>query len=699
MPEKSATPADSADLSVADALSRARAHWRAGQMDQAEILCQRVLALWPGQADALHLLGLMAHTFGNVDLAIEYLERACRAPRAPASYFSDLAEMCRQRRRLMEAELAARRAVALDGKLAAAWNNLGIILQEAGKLAESLHCLETAVSLRPDFVEGHNNLGNTCKRLGLLERAELHYGQALTLRPQYAEAHSNLANLLAYCGRLEPAAAAASRAVEIDPTLADAYLNLAAIEMLRGRPADALRWLDALLAFAPLHAAGLAARALALQQLDHPEEALDAARRAVATSPESAEAHNALGQVQQSLALCEEALLSFERASALPGPAAETALVNRAALLAETGRRDEAETTFDRAVEKYPRSAMAWQRRADLMALDAESPDLARMEALLGPGGVQSHGDRMLMHFALGNTYLGTGDSDRAFHHLDEGNRMKRSTLRFDPQAAEHWLATIAEVFTPELLTRPDGAGDSTTLPVFIIGMPRSGTRLVERMLGSHPQIRRAGEPSILRRLAKSLESYPAAAERLTAEHLARMGGDYAAFAARLAGGKSRVVDRSPANFAYAGLIRLILPESRIIHCRRDPVDTCLSCYRALFSADQPFTYDLAELGRFYRAYQALMEHWRRVLPADRFIEVDYETILDDADREARRLVAFLGLPWADGGSRLEESLGSMRGDEVDRARHPAHASLEGQSSARAARLAPLLEALGAVTP
>lgn len=692
-------PVASDNLSIEQALHRAAAHWNAGQADQAELFCQRVLAVWPGQSDALHLLGVMAHAYGNLDLAIQHVRQSCQAPRAPAVYFSDLAEMCRQRELLAEAEQAGRRAVALDARLVAAWNNLGIILQEAGKLEESLNCLKNVVSLQPDYAEAHNNLANTYKRLGRLDQAEAHYGEALSRHPNYPEAHSNLANLLNDRGRYDEAAARARRAIELNPQMADAYINLAAIATTRYRHAEALRWLDALVAFAPLHPGGLAARALALKQLDRLDEAQFSARRAVEASPESAEAHNTLGQVLQALGRLDEALASFERAAALPGLAAESALANRGVLFMEAGRKDEAQTAFDRAQTAFPNSSQIWFNRADLKTFTPNDPDIARMEALLRDNRAQSHADRLSLHFALGKAYLDCGASDRAFDHLDQGNRMKRATLLYDPGATAEWIRSVAATFTPSLFQKFQGAGDVSDVPVFVVGIPRSGTTLVEQILASHPQIHGAGELSLLQRLVDPLTGYPVGIESLTRDDLAGLGRSYAARVEALSEGRRHVVDKMPANFLHLGLIRLILPNARIIHCRRDPVDTCLSCYSKLFTAEQMFTYDLAELGQFHRAYQTLMEHWRGTLPADRFIEVDYEAVVDDLDGEARRLIDFLGLSWDDACTRYHETRRTVRTASVNQVRKPIYRTSKGRWKAHARHLGPLLTALGVDAP
>jgi tetratricopeptide (TPR) repeat protein len=681
-------------LSIPEALAKAQAHWNAGQADQADMLCQRVLAAWPGQADALHLLGLIAHAYGNLDLAITHLRQACQAPRAPAVYVSNFTEMCRQKGLLAEGEEAGRRAVAMDPKLPGAWNNLGIILQEAGKFDESRLCLERVLALQPQNAEAYNNLGNTCKRLGLLDEAEQHWQRALALKPNYAEPHSNLANLLAGKTLFDSAAEHARRAIELKPQLADAYINLAAVETARQRHAEALRSLDALLTFAPQHGTGLAARALALKQLERLEAAFAAARHAVAANPNNAEAHNAQGLVLQAMGRFEEAIGAYDRAAALPGTAVEQALINRAILYMEYGQAAQAEAAFERAIQVFPRSASAWFNRADLKKFSAEDPDIAAMQALLAPGGAQSPADRMLLHFALGKAFLDTGDSERAFEHLNEGNKMKRASFSYDAEATGRWMAEIAERFSPELLRRLAGKGAASPRPVFLLGMPRSGTTLVEQILASHPDVYGAGELSHVQRLAGEFGEFPAMVESLTAEQLSRAGDAYVAAIAPLAGGERYVVDKMPANFLYAGLIHLILPEARIIHCRRDPVDTCLSCYSKLFTKEQVFTYDQAELGRFHMDYQKLTAHWRDVLPASHFCEVDYEAVVDDLEGEARRLLEFLGLPWNPACLEFYRTQRAVRTASVNQVRKPVYRSSAGRWRQHAAQLAPLLQAL-----
>jgi tetratricopeptide (TPR) repeat protein len=687
------------ELTVEQALAQAQAHWNAGQADQAEIYCQRVLAAWPGHADALHLLGIMAHAYGNLDLAISHLRRACQAPRAPAIYLSNLAEMCRQRGLLPEAEEAARRAVAQDVNLIAAWNNLGIVLQESGKLDESLICLERVVAARPDAPESRNNLGNTLKRSGRLQQAAAQYEKAIALAPAYAEAHSNLANLLNDLGQHDRAVAEGRRAVELNPRLADAYINLAAVETDRHRHAEALRCLDALLAVIPVHAGALAARALALKQLFRFDEALQSARQAVAAGPQNADTWSALGQCLQAIEQFDGALEAFDRAQAMPSIAGEAIVLNRGTLLMEFGRFDEAITCFDRGLALYPRSARLWFNRSELKSFTADDPDLARMEALLGPGGVESLNDRIAMQFALGKAWMDAGDPDRAFRHLADGNRMKRATFAYDAEATGRWIAGIGSAFDQGAFDRLGGASNESDLPIFVVGLPRSGTSLIEQILASHPAVSGAGELPIVERLAAAFGAFPDSIAALNRDSLNRLGTQYLELVRPLAKDRSRLVDKMPANFLYAGLIHLMLPHARIINCRRNPIDTCLSCYSKLFSAEQAFTYDLVELGRFYRDYEALMEGWRRLLPDNRFMDVDYEKIVDDPETESRRLLSFVGLEWNDACMRFYENRRVVKTASLRQVRKPIYGTSKGRWKPYAAHLGPLLSALGVAAP
>jgi len=681
-------------MSIQEALQRAHAHWNAGQADQAERLCQSVLAAWPGQADALHLMGLMAHAYGKLDLAIHYLRQACLAPRAPAIYSSNLAEMLRQKGLLSEGEAAAQRAVDMEPTLVSAWNNLGILLQEAGKTEQSAVCLERVVGLKPDWPEAYNNLANTYRRLNRADKAEVAYRRALTLNPSYASAHSNLANLLGAQGQHDAAAASARQAIELDPRLPDAYLNLAEVETSRHQYAAALAALNALSAFAPDHPGGLIARALTFKRLDRADEGLDCARKAVAAAPQSADAHYALAQILQHLDQHAEALAEYDQAASLPGTVAEDALIGSGNLLLEAGRKAEAMVAFDRVLARFPNSVRTLVSRADAKKFSAGDPDIDMIEGMLANAERATLTDRMSAHFALGKAYMDCADGARAFHHLNRGNAHKRAQFHYDAAATDAWLKRIQAAFSAERLSELSGGGAVSELPIFVVGMPRSGTTLIEQIMASHPDVMGAGELPALRLSIDHLGAFPASFANLDVEAMVHIGERYLSQVMPLAQGRQRVVDKMPANFIYAGLIPAILKGARIVHCRRDPVDTCLSCYTKQFAGEQQFTYDLQELGIFYRGYEDIMAHWRTILPPAQFIEVDYEAVVDDLETQARRLIDFIGLPWNPSCLSFHENTRAVRTASVNQVRQPIYTSSKGRWHQYAEHLTPLLNAL-----
>lgn len=613
----------------------------------------------------------------------------------PAQAQSDIGQALVTANAHWNASQEARRAVAMEPNIVGGWNNFGIPLQEQGKLEESRLCLLRILEFTPQNAQTHNSLGNTCKLLGRLDEAEAHWSRALELEPNYPEPYSNLANLLTGQGELDGAEAMARKAIDLNPRFADAYLNLAGVETARQGYPETLQWLQALLCFAPSHPAGLAALAVTLKELDRLPEGIDAAQRAVAAAPDNPDGHHALGLVLQAAHRHEEALAAFEKAATLPGTAREKALMSRAVLHMELGRKEEARIAFDETLAVFPASAKSWFNLADMRRFSADDPAIPQMEALLGLNGVRSESDRVLLHFALGKAYLDIGASARAFQHLDVGNRMKRATITYDPDATERWLARIASTFSADLLRAKRRQGARSATPVFVLGMPRSGTTLIEQILASHPAVHGAGELRHIQKISDGIADYPTHVPGLARDQLAAMGRSYLGRVTALTRGRARVVDKMPANFIHAGLIRLILPDARIIHCRRDPVDTCLSCYSKLFAGEQLFAYDQTELGRFHRNYQSLMEHWRSVLPASHFLEVDYEAVVDDLGTQARRMLDFLGLPWDDGCLRFHETQRPVLTASVNQVREPIYRSSAGRWRAHAAQLQPLIAALG----
>ena len=278
----------------------------------------------------------------------------------------------------------------------------------------------------------------------------------------------------------------------------------------------------------------------------------------------------------------------------------------------------------------------------------------------------------MQLDFALGKAYADLKDHPRSFARLRAGNAAKRTTISYDETAALALFDRIEAVFTRGLIRAKSGGGDPSPMPIFVIGMPRSGTTLVEQILASHPAVHGAGELQDAQRSRLAGRSgkpapYPEFVPALDAASLRAIGARYVAAVRKLAPDGERVTDKMPSNYYFAGLIHLALPNAKIIHSVRDPVDTCMSCFSKLFSAEQIHTYDLGELGRYYKRYERLMAHWRRVLPAGRILDVRYEEVVADLETQARRHHRVLR-------SAVGRPLPRVSRDEAagpDRQRHP----------------------------
>jgi len=388
-------------------------------------------------------------------------------------------------------------------------------------------------------------------------------------------------------------------------------------------------------------------------QAGHLDEAVAGYWRVLALTPDHTDALNNLGVALTTQGRLDEAVAHYERAVVLRPDYAD-AYNNLGNTLALQGKFDEASARFGRAISIRPAYAEAHFNRSEIKTFGPGDPDEAALEALAASNDLPA--DKMpYIHFALAKALEDRGDSGRAFEHLRKGNELKRSQIHYDEAAVLKFFQRVAEVFTSRLFDRFRGAGDPSLAPIFVLGMPRSGSTLIEQILASHPQIHGAGELTDLGMAASAVLNelggrvpYPDCLPDLDATHLRRMGEFYLSRLPIPATGKVRIVDKLPDNFFYIGLIRLILPNAKIIHTLRNPIDTCVSCYSKLFASGQTFSYDLAELGRFYLSYRELMAHWRTVLPPGAMLEVAYENVVDNLEGEARRLIDYCGLAWDD---------------------------------------------------
>jgi len=492
-------------------------------------------------------------------------------------------------------------------------------------------------------------------RAGRFAEAVTLYRRIIRREPDLPEVHDNLAAALAALGRLSEAAASCRCASELDPDKPQVWCRWGAALAGLGRFAEAEEKLRRAILLDRDFAEAHCQLGNALRQSGRLDAAEEMLRRAVALDPNRAEAHAGLGDVLLDRGEPREAAAAFGKAIALK-PDFAGAHNNLSLALKEAGRLDEARHAAEAAIRLAPRRAAYYANLAEVRTFTADDPYVAVLEALAQDASLAAD-ERVHLHFALAKAYDDIGRPEDAFTQLLAGNGRKRRAIDYDEAAALARMERTRALFTPDFIAARQGGGEATRLPVFILGMPRSGTTLVEQILASHPHVAGAGEVKLfdqavaaLRDLAPAAAAgsgtYPEMVADMGPEHFRLLGAIYAERLARLAPGALRITDKMLSNFIYAGLIHLALPHAAIIHVVRDPVDTCVSCFAKLFVEGQAYSYDLAELGRYYARYRSLMAHWRRVLPPSQMLEVRYEDVVGDLDGAARRIVAHCGLAW-----------------------------------------------------
>ncbi|MCK4507344.1 MAG: sulfotransferase, partial [Desulfuromonadales bacterium] len=311
----------------------------------------------------------------------------------------------------------------------------------------------------------------------------------------------------------------------------------------------------------------------------------------------------------------------------------------------------------------------------------------------------------MSLQFALGKSYDDIKEYDKAFPHFIEGCRIKRSQFEYNADNQERTCKDIAEYFNEENISRLSGGTTPSDRPIFVLGMPRSGTTLVETILASHPAVYGAGELYDLLKVANQpklgakSEGFPISMQGLTADDVKEMGERYLVGLRKHNDDAKRVTDKMPANYMALGLIHLMLPEAKIVHVMRNPADICLSNFTKNFHNSQLHSYDLVEMGRNYVSYAKLMEHWRAVLPEGSFYEVQYEQLVTDPDKQSRSLVEYCGLEWNDACLTPHKTERGVKTASVTQVRQPVYTDSVERWRRYEKYLQPLLETLGDYAP
>jgi len=710
-------PAQAAQqISVEQAMALASQHQSQGRLQESEYLLRQILQAQPSHAFALHLLGVIAHQSGKPELAIDLIRKAVQNNNQVALFHANLGEMNRQLGNLDEAVVHGERAVALDPGMAMARGNLGVAYFDREDYAQAENCQQRALAIDPNFAPALNNMGSIRRAHKQMDEAMYWYRQAIAADPGYLEPLSNLGAVLLEEDRAGEAIEPLNRALQINPQYAGALCNLGLARNALDQHDIAFDWLRKAVQVRPGYAEahiGLARVLQAHEDSQNLPEAEKSALRAIEFASNQgngkvqADAYHALGSIYGEMARSSEAEAAYRRALGI-NTEGDEALLGLGHLCLENGETEKAQALFRQALALKDDNVAARFHLAQVRKVKAGDENFAALiaaeTAARNSATPLSDKKAISLHFALGKCYDDSGDFDKAFPHFLEGCRLKRASFHYDPEQDTRTFDSIKQIFNQATLERLRGGGDAAFVPIFVLGMPRSGTTLTEQIIASHPDVYGAGElPDLLaiaqHGIAGTEATFPDNLHTLDQKQLALWGAEYVAGLQQRASDARHITDKMPVNFLAIGLIHLMLPNAKIIHVNRNPVDTCLSCFTRLFNRKQQPTYDLAELGRYYAGYARLMDHWRSVLPAGAFLDMNYEDIVADQATQSRRLIEYCGLEWNDVCLDFHKNKRAIRTASVTQVRQPIYQSSVERWRHYEKFLGPLLDALGDLAP
>lgn len=638
----------------------------AGRFAEAAERLRALLGARPDDADALYMAAVCARYLKRADHASRYLDRLIAAAPEHGRAWQERGHLARDEGRTPGALSAYRLAVRYNPALIAAWR--GVATAATGEEAQAASAQAARLSALPGpLLAASDHLAE-----GRIARAEHLLRAYLQKNPRDTEGMRLLAQVGVRMGVLDDADFLLETAIALSPDDVQLQLDHVAVLRKRQRYDAALARAEALIARNPDDP---------LFRSHHAVELLQAGRY-------------------------DQALAAFD-ALAAERPKDPGILTSRAHALKTCGQQALAVESYRAATRIAPGHGDAWYGLANLKTHRFDDADIAAMRAALS-GPALPFAQRVGLTFALGEALEDAGDTGAAFAAFERGNAMKRSEARYTSEQMDEEAASQKRWCPASLFTDRPGAGDPAPDPIFIVGLPRAGSTLIEQILASHSQVDGTLElPNVLsiahglrgRNAMADRDRYPRVLGELPDEKLAALGRRYLDETRVHRGGAPRFTDKMPNNFRHLGLIHLMLPNAKIIDARRDPLDCCWSGFKQLFAEGQEFTYGLSEIGHYYRACVDLMDHWERALPNGTILRVQHEDVLDDLDGQVRRMLSFLGLPFEQACVDFHRTERAVRTASSEQVREPISRRGVGRWQAYDAHLGPLYDALGPLAP
>lgn len=675
--------------SSAEVLQNAMALHRAGRIDEAERSYLAVPTDAAEYVDAIHLRGVIALQRGKPAQAVELIQQAVQVRNDVPAMHSNLAEAYRAMGKLTDAVAHARKALSLDPKYhacrsnlalalaakgelgeaetelrkviqadarnALAWSNLGNVLREAGKRDAALEAARKSVQLEPANAEFLSNLGQLLIEDGDFEEARERLENAVKLAPRLAAARNNLGNAYRELGMLDAAGSQYDEALKLQPNLAITHNNQGQLYQQREEYDAAIKWYEQSLQLNPRDTRTLCNLASALIEVERREDAAKLHRLALQINPKCDEALCSLGGMLRRDSRLDEAADYFQRAIAAD-PRSAGGHLGLAGIYLERGKFADTERELREVIRIDRKHGGAYEMLANSLRKKMPESDAERMRELLEEVSPARPRARVGLLFGLGTWCDQTGRFEEAVQRLDEANAIERESLRrrgqlYDPDEHTKWIDDMIRVFDAEHFERVKHWGLDTEVPVFVLGLPRSGTTLAEQVLASHPRVFGADELRFARESLMSVpkvlglnESVPNCIPKLTKEALQQISTAHYEKLRVKDKTADRIVDKMPENYVNIGMIVSMFPNARIIHMQRDLRDVATSCWNVHFGQIR-WPSDKQHILSHFANYRRVMAHWRQVLPG-RILDMPYADMVDDLETHARRMLDFCGLEW-----------------------------------------------------
>jgi tetratricopeptide (TPR) repeat protein len=612
---------------------------RAGEAEEAELICRRVLPNSRQDPNIICLLGEICLRQRRPQEAENWFNKVLKThpghPRALEGVGLSLLAIGKPKK----ASKALTRAVAAVPKRSTTRMALARALAESGHHAESENEIKIALKLNPGkaaIAEAERAL-----RDGRMEDAEKTLRELLSKDPNNARAMRMLGSIALEANRFRAGRRLIERAVELAPGVAMGWTDLANVHLKK----------------------------------DHYDEALQAVQRAIEIDPRFAHAYVVKGNILTRAQRHEESVLAYQEGLKV-SPMNTGALNGMGHVLKTIGRQEEAITAFRKCIEANPAHGETYWSLANLKTFEFKPEEVLLMEDMVERDSLPDE-PKVNMLVSLGKHYENEKDYDKAFENYQRGNDLRREHEIYDPVHTQVVHDRIIETFNADFFAERQGYGDPSPDPILIVGLPRSGSTLIEQILASHSLVEGTMELPDLGRTINELNQntpgrteYPEAVLPLDRDQVAELGRNYLEATSRYRTDKPFFIDKMPNNFQAIGFLQLILPNAKVIDARRHPMDSCLGSYKQLFFKGQSFTYDQFELGHYYLEYRRIMDHWHRVLPG-KVLEVNYEQMVQDQENQTRRLLEYCGLPWEDQCLRFYETERAINTASSEQVRQP----------------------------